>query len=259
MTTVGFTRPRERLEAGYASCKKLGLTGIGAPSLDPIHGKPEAFNRLKELLVSNEAYFVLFASITAVEECVKEFGKENLLILLEGTNVACTGSSTEKALKEMVGRDSDLVPEMYSAECVANEIADEVFEKTVVLVRSAVGDNKAVEILQDAGAYVEDIASYDMVPAAVGPDHERLMDGIASGEVDAMVFTSPLTAKTFYSQMQERFGKEKTDEYLADVYKVAIGKPTSEGMASIGLPADTIPAKSTFDGMLETVAEYFKD
>ena len=59
--------------------------------------------------------------------------------------------------------------------------------------------------------------------------------------------------------MSDRFGKEKTDAYLQDIFKVAIGKPTFEAMEKMGLPADTMPEKSTFEGMLKVVAEYFKD
>jgi uroporphyrinogen-III synthase len=68
-----------------------------------------------------------------------------------------------------------------------------------------------------------------------------------------------MTVKTFYDQMCSRFGKEKTDSYLQDIFKVAIGKPTSKTMEEMGLPADTMPEKSTFEGMLRTVKEYFED
>ena len=67
-----------------------------------------------------------------------------------------------------------------------------------------------------------------------------------------------MTVKTFYEQMCGRFGKEKTDSYLQDVFKVAIGKPTFEAMEKMGLPADTMPEKSTFEGMLKVVKEYFE-
>ena len=259
MTTVGFTRPSDRLEAGRELCRKYGLSCLCAPSLEPVHGSKETFALVKKIFTDCSAYFTVFASITAVEECIKEFGREMLLAYLEQTNVACTGESTAKALKEMVGRECDLVPEVYSGEAVAEEIKDEVGDKLVLLLRSDSGDDKIRTILQDAGAYVVDAAIYRMEPAPVGELHEELMDGIASGKVNAMVFSSPMTVRTFYDQMCGRFGKKKTDSYLQDIFKVAIGKPTSEAMEKIGLPADTMPEKSTFEGMLRTVKEYFED
>lgn len=259
MTTVGFTRPSDRLEAGRELCSKYGLSCLCAPSLEPVHGSEETFALVKKIFTDCSAYFTVFASITAVEECIKEFGKDMLLAYLDHTNVACTGESTAKALKEMVGRDCDLIPEVYSGEAVAEEIKDEVGDKLVLLLRSDSGDDKIRTILQDAGAYVVDAAVYGMEPAPVGELHEELMDGIASGKVNAMVFSSPMTVRTFYDQMCDRFGKEKTDSYLQDIFKVAIGKPTSEAMEKMGHPADTMPEKSTFEGMLRTVNEYFED
>ncbi len=259
MTTVGFTRPSDRLEAGRELCEKYGLSCLCAPSLEPSHGSEETFSLVKKVFSDCDAYFTVFASITAVEECIKEFGREMLLAYLEHTNVACTGESTAKALKAMVGRDCDLVPEVYSGECVAEEIKDEVGDKLVLLLRSDSGDDKIVKILEGAGAYVVDAAVYGMTPAPVGPMHEELMEGVVSGTVNAMIFSSPMTIRTFYSQMTDRYGRERTDAALADVYKVAIGKPTSEAMSAMGLPADALPEKSTFEGMLKVVKEYFSD
>ncbi|MCQ2078936.1 MAG: uroporphyrinogen-III synthase [archaeon] len=259
MTTVGFTRPSDRLDAGMKICERMDLSCLCAPSLEPQHGSPETFALVKRILSEGSAYFTVFASITAIEECVKEFGKDMLSAYLDETYVACTGASTAKALKEMVGRDCDLVPEVYSGECVAEEIKDEVGDKLVLLLRSDSGDDRIRTILQDAGAYVEDMAVYGMVPAPFGPMHERLLDGIASGEVNAMVFSSPMTARTFYSQMQERFGKDKADELLSELFKVAIGKPTREAMEAMGIGVDATPEKSTFEGMLQVVADRFSD
>ncbi len=259
MTTVGFTRPSDRLEAGRELCRKYGLSCVCAPSMEPVHGSEETFSLVKKVFTDCDAYFTVFASITAVEECIKEFGKEMLLAYLEHTNVACTGESTAKALEEMVGRECDLVPETYSGECVAEEIKDEVGDKLVMLLRSDSGDDKIVKILENAGAYVVDAAVYGMIPAPVGPMHEELMQKIASGTINAMIFSSPMTVRTLYTQMSDKFGKNQADSYLNEVYKVAIGKPTSEAMEKLGIPADSMPEKSTFEGMLKTVAEYFSD
>lgn len=255
MITVGFTRPGDRLEAGKKICENLGIACLCAPSLEPKHGSPETFALVKKILSENSAYFTVFASMTAVEECVKEFGKDMLSAYLDYTNVACTGENTAKALKEAVGRDCDLIPEVYSGEGVAEEIKDEVGDKLVLLLRSDSGDDRIRTILQNAGAYVADAAVYGMTPAAVGPMHEELMDGIASGTVDALVFSSPMTAGTLYSQLENRFGKEKTDGYLSQTINVAIGKPTREAMEKMGIRVDGTPEKSSFEGMLKLAKE----
>lgn len=257
MISVGFTRPRGRIAEGERVCSEMGFEPFGAPSFDPVRGGREVFEEIEEVLSSGEAYFTLFASITAVEECFDEYGKDKLLALLENTNVACTGSSTEKALKRLVGRDSDLIPDVYSGVGVAEEIADEVAYKTVVLLRSAGGDAKIVEVLEKAKAKVLDEPVYDMVPAPICENTLELLDKTASGTLDALLMTSPNSFTVFYGQMVDRFGKEKTDDVLGKTFKVAIGIPTSESMRKAGIPCDAVAEVSTFEGMLETVRRKF--
>ncbi len=257
MISVGFTRPRDRIAEGERVCSEMGFEPFGAPSFDPVRGDREVFEEIEEVLSSGRAYFTLFASITAVEECVDEYGRDRLLALLERTNVACTGSSTEKALKKLVGRDSDLIPEIYSGVGVAEEIADEVAYKTVVLLRSAGGDGKIVEILEKAGAKVLDEPVYDMIPAPICENTIELLDKAASGTLDALLMTSPNSFAVFYGQMVDRFGKGRTDEVLGGTFKVAIGIPTAEAMRKTGVPCDAVAEVSTFEGMLETVRKRF--
>lgn len=257
MTSVGFTRPRKRLADGERACREAGFEPFGAPSLDPVPGDDAVFAEIEETLSSGEAYFTVFASITAVEVCVSHFGKERLLALLSETNVACTGSSTEKALKEKVGRDTDVVPEVYSGVGIAEEISDEVALKKVLLLRSAEGDHKIVDILRMAKAEVMDEPVYSMVPAPMCDETERLMDAIVSKKLDALLMTSPASFRTLLNELNDRYGPEMTKDGLSHTFKVAIGKPTAGEMALKGFPADALPEKSTFPGMLETVKKRF--
>ena len=140
---------------------------------------------------------------------------------------------------------------------MAEEIADEVAYKTVVLLRSAGGDGKIVDILEKAHAKVLDEPVYDMVPAQICEDTEELLEKTESGTLDALLMTSPNSFLVFYGQMTDRFGKDRTDEALRTTFKVAIGRPTAESMSKAGMPCDTISETSTFEGMLETVKKKF--
>lgn len=259
MITVGFTRPADRLESGIKLCRDLGLSCICAPSLDPVPGSDEIFVQVKDILSKGSAYFTVFASVTAVKICIEKFGKQVLTDLLSATNVACTGPATADYLEKELGRSCDLVPETYSGEGVAEEIRDEVGDKLVLLLRSDSGDGRMVSTLKEAGAYVVDAAVYSMVPSVVGESHIRLMMAVADGTIDAMVFSSPMTFKTFLNQMTDRFGKTDADRYLSKVFKVAIGKPTGEAMDMLGHAPDAIPERSTFEGMLHSVIDKLKE
>ena len=259
MTTVGFTRPADRLEAGMEACKDLGLSCICAPSLDPVPGTDKTFEKIRNILSGRSAYFTVFASVTAVKTCVDKFGKQTLYDLLMYTNVACTGPTTAEYLEKEIGRACDLIPETYSGEGVAEELSDEVGDKLVLLLRSDSGDSRIVSILEEAGAYVVDVAVYSMVPAAVGESHIRLMEGVTDGTVNAMVFSSPMTFKTFYDQMKERYGTDNADACLSELFTVAIGKPTADAMEMLGHAPDAVPEKSTFDAMLHIVKKYLNE
>ncbi len=259
MISVGFTRPRQRISEGNDACSAMGFEPVGAPSLDPVRAGKDIFDAVEKELSSGTVYFTVFASATAVEECAAEYGKERLLALLEETNVACTGSSTEKALEKLVGRETDLVPETYSGVGVAEEIYDEVAYKTVVLLRSADGDGKIAEILERGKARVVDAHVYDMVPAPMCAETEILLERTASGDLDALLMTSPRSFRTFYGQMAERFGKDRADASLKKIFKVSIGKPTAGAMLECGIPCDSVAETSTFEGMLETVRRRFPE
>ncbi len=259
MTLVGFTRPADRLEAGMVSCKKFGFSCLCAPSLDPRPGSEETFEQVKNLLTNRSAFVTIFASVTAVKVCIEKFGAQNFADLLSTTYIACTGPTTADFLDKKLGRSCDIVPKTYSGEGVAKEICNDVKGKLILILRSDSGDERIVSILKNTGAKVVDAAVYSMVPSVVGEDHIRLMDAIADGDVDAMLFSSPMTFKTFYKQMVDRFGKADADRYLSKVYKVAIGKPTAETMEMLGHAPDAVPEKSTFEGMLLEVQEKFKN
>jgi uroporphyrinogen-III synthase len=257
LTSVGFTRPRGRLADGEKTVLEAGFEPFGAPSLDAVPGDDEVFDEIERTLESGEAYFTVFASQTAVEQCAAHYGKEKLLALLEKTNVACTGSTTEKLLYDTVGRKTDLVPEVYSGEGVAREISDEVAYKTVVLLRSEDGGKDISRILTEAKAKVLDEPVYRMEPAPVEKCTERLLDKASSGTLDALLMTSPASFRVFLKELENWCGKEKAAISLKGIYKVAIGKPTADSMREMGFAPDAIAEKSTFPGMLETVKKHF--
>lgn len=250
--SVGFTRPRKRIAETAESIRARGWEPVGAPSLEVIHGDKLTYDMARNVLASGSAYFTVFGSITAVEECMKEWG-DALPGLLRLTEVACTGPRTAEHLLKGVGRTTDVIPETYTGIGVAETIAGEVKDKTVLLLRSGSGDMRMVGILEKAGAAVLDVATYDLVPSEVGSEMNDLMDRILNGNLDAMLFSSPLSASSFMDGLRAKAGVGKADAAMERVFKVAIGGPTAEGMREIGIEPNALPENSTFDGMLDAV------
>ncbi len=251
MTTVGFTRPRDRIPESLEACRKWGFDALAAPSVEVVRGDGLQIRAAHDLVMSGLAYFTVFGSITAIDRCAEEY--PDLGDMLYRTNIACTGPSTAERLFERTGHRADVVPEKYSGVGIAEALAGEVGGRTVVLMRSDSGDGKIVDMLEAAGAAVFDVAVYRLAPAEATAETETLMRAVMEGGLDALLMTSPMSARNFARQIRGRYGEERADAALEKVLKVAIGAPTCEAMKSLGIPADRSARVSTFDGMLAEV------
>ncbi|MDD2625993.1 MAG: uroporphyrinogen-III synthase [Candidatus Methanomethylophilus sp.] len=255
MTTVAFVRPRERLADGETQCRAAGFEPIDAPSMDILHGEPAVYREVETLLESNSVLYTVFGSITAVEECHREYG-DRLVPLLQHTRVVCTGPSTAAHLERIYHRAADLIPRVYSSEEIAREIAPEVQGKTVLLLRSGSGEQTIVRMMKEAGADVHDCAVYRLQQTDVTPELTELITAIGRGNVDAILFTSPMSASQLILRTRAQLGN-RADECLRKTFRIAIGKPTAAALERQHLPADALPQVSTFAGMLATVREHF--
>ena len=257
MTTVGFTRPEDRLEDTVRDAEAAGLVPYAFPSMTVTDVPEENFTKMAELLRSGDVWYTLLASVTAVNELLRHFGGESLAELLSMTNVACTGPFTAKRLKEVTGVESDLVPGTYSGEGVAAELCAESDGRNVLLLRSAKGDAKVNEAFEAAGAIVHDVPVYATVPAEVGPMHLRTFEAIRDGKLDALLFTSAKSYSIIMSQLSDFIGKEEAYDAVRRLFKVSIGMTTTRAMEADGMPPDAVSKVSSLASMFETVKKRF--
>ncbi len=255
MTLIGFTRPAERLKDSVKEAEEMGFEVLAAPSMKIITGDKEEFRKAEEYLLSGKVSVSVFGSVTAVEECVKEYGDRFPELFLK-TRIIAIGPSTDKALRE-AGLDSAAVPEEYSSEGIVSKLRDSVKGKTVILMRSDSGSDVLYNGLTEAGAEVISIAAYKLEPFGISGALLHLFTSIKGGKVDAMAFTSPRSAQIFYAQMEEQYGKEKTEKYMGGLKVAAIGKPTSGALRKLGREPDIVPENATFRDMLEAIRDSF--
>jgi uroporphyrinogen-III synthase len=252
MICVGFTRPRRRLPESIALVESMGMKAFAAPSLEIDAGCPEAFNEAKLIISSGKADLTIFGSVTGVEQCIREFG-DDFIPMMKKTSVICTGPSTSKYLKDHTGIEVGLLPQEYSSAGILRSIRGSVDGKTIVLLRA---DSSSPELrlgLEKKGAMVRDIAVYRIIPAEVTEDTIKLMEAIRTGKLDAMAFTSPLSATSFFEDLDRRYGKQASRGYMDRLRVAAIGIPTSEALGRIGRMPDIVPEKATFESMMNAV------
>lgn len=257
MTRIGFTRPVERLKDSIKEAEEMGFDVIAAPSMRIIPGDKEEFKRARELILSGRASYAVFGSITAVEECIKAYGEE-LVPLFSKVRIISIGPSTDKALKS-AGLSSESLPEEFSSAGIVELLKDSVKGKTVLLMRSDSGSDVLCNGLVDAGAETLSIATYNLEEYGMSSALLHLITAIKGGKIDVMAFTSPMSARIFYSQMKSQVGDAATAEMMGKLKVAAIGRPTSEALRSLGREPDIVPKDSTFRDLLDAIASATRD
>lgn len=255
MTTLGFTRPSKRIKESVKQAEEMGFKAMGAPSMDIVPGDDSEFSRMDDSL--EPGCYVVFCSVTAVEECKTRFG-DRLGEMMEGKKVVSIGPSTTAKL-ESAGVKAVAVPGEYSSEGIVELLKNEVSGKRVILVRSDSGSDVLDEGLSAAGAEVVDIAAYKLKDAGMSIALLHLFTMLKQGRLDVMAFTSPKSASIFVTQIIAHFGKERGEEYLHKAKIVAIGGPTSKRLTELGFPPDIVPENATFPDMLKAVKDYFAE
>jgi len=258
MISVGFCRPEDRLEDTVRDAEARGLIPVAFPSMTVVAVPDDNFERVERHLLSGDVWYVLFASVTAVNETVAHYGAERLSDLLSRTKVASTGPFTADRLEALIGRKSDLVPKVYSGEGVASELAAIADGKKVLLLRSAKGDMKVVSAFESAGAEVIDIPVYATVPASNGPMHIAFAEKVRDRKVDALLFTSPKSYRIVMDLVSEVIGKDDAYRLVKSMYKVSIGMTTTRAMVEDGVPPDTESENSSLGSMFDTVLKHFE-
>lgn len=251
MTVLGFTRPNKRLGDSVKEAEGLGFEVMAAPSLDIQPGDASEFQRLEDNLGKDVP--VIFGSATAVEECGKHFG-DRLPGLLSGCRVISIGPNTTRYL-EREGITVSAVPEDFSSFGLVDMLKDDVCGRKVVIVRSDSGTDILSDGLRDSGAELVDIAAYKLTDVGLTSALMHIFIAIKRGKLDVMAFTSPMSARSFFRQMKDYYGREATMRYLDGIKVAAIGRPTAMALESLGRPADIIPERTTFHDMLLAIRD----
>ena len=235
---VALFRPDdERLEEAGALLRELGAEPVQDPMLaiEPTGETPRA-----------DADYAILTSKTGAE----------LVAAVDwdpGAATLCAiGPATADALAE-AGYDVDLVPDEYTSSGLVEALAAEpgIEGAAVEVARSDHGSPVLLEGLEEAGADVHEAVLYRLTRPAGSGESAALA---ASGELDAVCFTSSLTVEHFLEAAAERGDVPETVAGLTEAVVGAIGEPTRETLAERGIEADVVASEATFEALArETV------
>lgn len=241
---VLLTRPRDLISS---MAQKLRAQGAEVLELPAIRTEATEDNEaLRRAWKQMQQYqWLVFTSPTGVKVFFEQMKRECCDIRILGTvKIAAIGEGTKKALRER-GLFVDLMPEIYDGENLARTLAAELSGgENILIPRAEAGNLELVKILKEAGACVDDVATYRTCY-----ESQDVIDEVAEfekGKIDCAVFTSASTVRGFAEAVQGLdFSKVKA---------ACIGKQTRAEAEKYGMQT-WMAKKATMDSLVQLVID----
>lgn len=238
---IAILRPAAQQAESAKMAEEYGFSPVLAPAI-ALAEKPLPSDILERI---KAAECVAFTSANGVRMAVKN---EAIVAGLANKAIVAIGPKTKKAL-DSCGLSSQ-VPEEYSSAGLERMLKGKCSH--ILFLRSAQGSQYLSEGLRAAGLIVDDIPLYEVVSSG----DIRLDDLIRRARsVDIFAFTSSSTARNLLARSAEMGLEAELREALESGTVAAIGKPTAEELARLGVRVSVMPEKFTFEAMLQALKE----
>ena len=222
--------------------------------------EPESYERLDEALDHLYGYdWLIFTSTNGVEFFLKRLTERGLNVAdLDEIKVCAIGQRTAEKLHD-ARIHVDFVPSQSTAEGVFTAltefvgVAEHLRGLNILLPRAAVGRDVLPKALEEAGARVDVVATYQtVVPENL--DRGRLR-ALLAGSGDCIAFTSPSTIKN----LAKLFDTHDLGNALPGVVIACIGPVTAQTAIEHGLSVQIEPRQQTVKDLAAAIAEYYLD
>ncbi len=246
---VAITRPKDRASKACEIVESLGGIPVLSPTLEL---RPINSDSLKELIEKQDILdWIIFTSPTTLVS-LNKFYPEFLKTLK--CKVAVIGNKTGKEAKKY-GLDVDLMPDDFTAEGLVKEFEKQnIQNQTIGVPRTLSARPTLVDGLINLNNEVIIAEAYkSLFPKDTGKI-EDLIRQIENKEIDAITFTSPLTAENLFKIIGDG---EKINDLLSNILTVAIGPITGKVLDKYNI--DYIyPDTYTVKDMLELLFKQIK-
>ncbi len=251
---IAVTRPLERSEEAVQIIEDYDGEALVVPTLELQISSSQSLIKLCERI--SELDWLVFTSPTSIlslfKHCTHLKDKLN-----PNCRIAVIGPRTGNYLQEY-GLEADIIPDNYTAEGLL-----EVFQninikyKMIGIPRTFAARDTLPKGLEDMGAEVLLAEAYK---SGLPKDRKKvyqLIKSVINREVDAVTFTSTLTAKNLF----EMVNKEELNDFLeplkdGEVLVAAIGPVTAKPLKEKGIPT-IIPDEYTVKAMLNKLRDEF--
>ena len=160
---------------------------------------------------------------------------------LGGIKLAAIGPGTTESLASW-RLNTDLVPDEYRAESLADELAPHVSGKRVLLARASRGREVLAERLEQAGAHVSQVVVYESTDVEqADPEVEA---ALLNGQIDWITVTSSAIAQSAVRLFAEN---------LAQAKFASISPITSETLRALGHDPTAEATDYTMEGVVDAI------
>ena len=193
--------------------------------------------------------WIIFTSgngVTTFFESLQGLGKDARVF--GPSKIAAIGNGTAAKLSEF-GISADFVPSVFTSKELGRQLIGytNLQNKKVLLLRSKIASYDIVELLDKAGAEVQNVAVYTTVEQKI--QSEWLIEEISKARIDWLTFASPSSANGFFEQI-------RSDLVNSGNVKIAsIGPVTSERLKTLGVRIDVTSTDHTLDGLLDAIEQ----
>ncbi|MBN1392031.1 MAG: uroporphyrinogen-III C-methyltransferase [Sedimentisphaerales bacterium] len=249
--TIAITR-----DAESNACLAAKIIARGGRSIEFSTIKIEPLtqtNKFLQTLTKLSKYdWLIFTSKNGVSACfdaLQNLGKDARDFA--SIKIAVIGSETSAKLTEF-GIKADVTPDVFTSRELGKQLINftNLKNKKVLLLRSQLASSELGELLQTAGAKVDNVPVYTTV--TVKNNCELLTEKIKKGKIDWLTFASPSSVKAFFEQIP-------ADLINSSNTKIAsIGPVTSEQLKQLGIKVDVQAIEHTTDGLLDAVEKTYK-
>ncbi|MDR0521120.1 MAG: ribonuclease P protein component [Planctomycetaceae bacterium] len=250
--TVLITRPirqsgRIQTDPLQTELTSLGFRVLRHPIINILPPESWAETDLTvQQILQGQFDWIIFSSANGVHSFFDRAGKR---IPAGGLRIAVTGSGTDAALFERLGRHADIVPQTFAAEFAAADLLREAGNgKRFLHLRADRGRDILYQKLTEAGGSVKEISVYRSTDRK--ESDPQIVDLFRHGKIDFVTVTSPAAAKALVNL----FG-----QWLRRTCLVSISPLTSQVLRELNFPPALEAAEASMQGIAAVLAGVLPD
>jgi uroporphyrinogen III methyltransferase/synthase len=206
---------------------------------------------LQTLAKIAEYDWLIFTSAKGVAsffDALQQLGKDARVFA--SAKIAAVGNKTAAKLSEF-GIKADFTPNVFTTKELGKQLIafTNLKGKKVLLLRSQLASNELGELLESAGAIVDNVPVYTAV--TVKNKCSELIEKIRKNKIDWLTFASPSSVRGFFEQISAELVNSN------NVKVASIGPVTSEQLKNLGVKVNVQAGEHTIEGLLAAIEKTY--